>query len=69
MGTGRGHEPVAPIQARDAGTTSNSPKKGGYHSASENPIGIETRADYFLSGWHLKITAPSGETVVFCVAT
>ena len=42
MGTGRGHEPVAPIQARDAGTTSNSPKKGGYHSASENPIGIET---------------------------
>ena len=42
MGTGRGHEHVAPIQARGAGTTPNSPKKGGYHSASENPIGIET---------------------------
>ena len=43
MGTGRGHEHIVPNQAKNAGTTPNSPKKGGCHSASENPIGIETR--------------------------
>ena len=42
MGTGRGHEHIVPNQAKNAGTTPNSPKKGGCHSASENPIGIET---------------------------
>ena len=57
MGTGRGHEPVAPIQARDAGTTSNSPKKGGYHSASENPIGIETFRWYTSRRWSVNHSA------------
>lgn len=56
MGTGRSHEPVAPIQARDAGTTPNNPKKRGYHSASENPIGIETTGPDRLDRLH-QITA------------
>ncbi|KUK69684.1 MAG: hypothetical protein XE11_1753 [Methanomicrobiales archaeon 53_19] len=54
MGTGRGHEHVAPIQARGAGTTPNSPKKGGDHSASENPIGIETLRDPESAGGPLQ---------------
>lgn len=68
MGTGRGHEHVAPIQARGAGTTPNSPKKGGDHSASENPIGIETyarRGGRSVEDHHRNA---SGATVVFCVA-
>ena len=42
MGKGRGHEHIVPNQAKYAGITPNNPKARGCHSASENPIGIET---------------------------